>query len=133
MDGPKFKVAVWYVVFNMKTVQMKLDRMAFSGGGIGGLTFAITMGRYPDIEVEIYEATNGLDTIGAGIGIWPRVWKILTSLGLDNLASKASSPPTGKPSKNYSTFSMGDNLRTLIDSKCFCIQKERSSGWVSFP
>lgn len=33
--------------------------------------------------MNIYEAAPEFAEVGAGIGVWPRVWKILTQLGLD--------------------------------------------------
>lgn len=73
-----------------------------SGGGIGGLTFAVAIARYSDVEVEVYEATNEFSPIGAGIGIWPRLWKILSSIGLDSLAMKASCQPSDDPGRIFS-------------------------------
>ncbi|KAG6912559.1 hypothetical protein DXG01_013812, partial [Tephrocybe rancida] len=64
------------------------------GGGVGGLTFAVAMSRYPDVEVEIFEAASEFSPIGAGIGIWPRVWKALVAIGLEDLAIHASTPPS---------------------------------------
>jgi salicylate hydroxylase len=53
-----------------------------SGGGIGGLTCAIALAQYPDIQVNVYEAATKFAQVGAGIGIWPRPWKVLELLGL---------------------------------------------------
>ncbi|GLB41291.1 putative FAD binding domain containing protein [Lyophyllum shimeji] len=86
MPGAKFKVSV-------------------CGGGVGGLTFAVAMSRYANVEVEIFEAASEFSPIGAGIGIWPRVWKALTSIGLSSLASHASSQPSN------------DTVRTLVFRK----------------
>lgn len=84
-------------------------KVAVCGGGIGGLTFGVAVGKYPEIEVDIYEASPEFEAFGAGIGIWPRVWKILTSIGIDQevLAKKASSPYTGIPVKAF-TFRKSD-------------------------
>ncbi|KAF8066983.1 hypothetical protein FPV67DRAFT_1417597 [Lyophyllum atratum] len=80
MSAPKFKIAV-------------------CGGGVGGLTFAVAMSRYQDVEVNIFESASEFTPIGAGIGIWPRAWKALTSIGLGSLASQASSQPSDEMSK----------------------------------
>ncbi|KXN86198.1 Salicylate hydroxylase, partial [Leucoagaricus sp. SymC.cos] len=53
------------------------------GGGIGGLAAAICLARNPDISVEIFEAAKEFSEVGAGIGVWPRIWKTLALLGLD--------------------------------------------------
>ncbi|KAI0696714.1 FAD/NAD(P)-binding domain-containing protein [Cytidiella melzeri] len=57
-------------------------RVAICGGGIGGLTLAVALTSYPDIDVQVYEAAGKLAEIGAGVMIWGRTWKILTTLGL---------------------------------------------------
>ena len=44
----------------------------------------VALPKYPDIEVGVYEAAKEFDEVGAGIGVWPRVWKILAYLGLDS-------------------------------------------------
>ena len=55
-----------------------------SGGGIGGLAFAVALAKTgAALEVDIYESTASFGEIGAGIGLWPRVWNTLVSLGLE--------------------------------------------------
>ncbi|KAG6886846.1 hypothetical protein C0992_002026 [Termitomyces sp. T32_za158] len=82
MSQPKFKIAV-------------------CGGGVGGLTFAVAMSRYPDVEVEIFEAASEFSPIGAGIGIWPRAWRALVAIGLEDLAQFASRPPGDDAGTTY--------------------------------
>ena len=57
-----------------------------SGGGIAGLTLAITLRQYSaphaSLEVDIYEADSEIRTVGAGITVWPRTWTIMRHLGL---------------------------------------------------
>lgn len=70
-----------------------------SGGGIGGLLLAVALSKYPDIQVDVYEAAKLFSEVGAGIGLWPRSWKIIEQLGLaDELAKIAVVPPTNIPS-----------------------------------
>ncbi|KAL6299978.1 hypothetical protein BKA93DRAFT_819684 [Sparassis latifolia] len=74
-------------------------RVAICGGGIGGLALASTLGRYehPDfpLEVHLYEAAKVISTIGAGISVWPRTWRVLELLGLrDQVADASVEPPT---------------------------------------
>ena len=55
-----------------------------SGGGIGGLalaTFLAAKGA-SDIAIDIYEANASLTELGAGVALWLRTWRILTSVGL---------------------------------------------------
>ncbi|KAF8217130.1 salicylate hydroxylase [Mycena galopus ATCC 62051] len=58
-------------------------RVVICGAGIGGLTLAVALSQYPDIEVELYEAATTLTQVGAGVGIFPRPWKIIQLLGLE--------------------------------------------------
>ncbi|KIJ98994.1 hypothetical protein K443DRAFT_189327 [Laccaria amethystina LaAM-08-1] len=76
-------------------------RVAICGAGIGGLTTAVTLSRFPDIEVEIFESAQQLAELGAGIGLFPRMsfevcsfvkivleyeigpWEIVKKLGLE--------------------------------------------------
>jgi hypothetical protein len=67
-----------------------------SGGGIGGLTLAVSLAQYPDIDVQVYEAAGKLAEIGAGVMIWGRTWKILTSLGLAESLRSVAGGPTDK-------------------------------------
>ncbi|KAG8216223.1 FAD/NAD(P)-binding domain-containing protein [Butyriboletus roseoflavus] len=53
-----------------------------SGGGVGGLTLAVALSKYPDIEVEVFEAARKFTEIGAGVGIWPRGFRVLQKLGV---------------------------------------------------
>ncbi|RDX50877.1 FAD/NAD(P)-binding domain-containing protein [Lentinus brumalis] len=73
-------------------------RVAVCGGGVGGLVCAVALSRYHDIHIDVYEAASAFTEIGAGIGVWPRAWKVLCSLGLaDELAKIAVVPPTDIP------------------------------------
>ncbi|KAJ7736563.1 hypothetical protein DFH07DRAFT_99322 [Mycena maculata] len=95
-------------------------RVAICGAGIGGLTLALALSQYPDIDIEIYEASRTLAEVGAGIGIFPRPWKIIRMLGLDaDLARTCEvKPQEGRPvpAFNYrkSDQPMGINFNTLI-------------------
>ncbi|PPR03585.1 hypothetical protein CVT26_006126 [Gymnopilus dilepis] len=79
-------------------------RVAIIGGGIGGLTLAVALSRLgleDLIEVDIYESAPELTQVGAGITFWPRAWKILRDLGLEEALIRHLSPgqhvPDGKP------------------------------------
>ncbi|KAF9472677.1 salicylate hydroxylase [Pholiota conissans] len=62
-------------------------RIAIIGAGISGLTLSHALDvfaeRYPSLQIDIYEASSVLSEIGAGINIWPRTWRILKTLGLE--------------------------------------------------
>ena len=65
---------------------------------MSGLILALSLQKFaPDVELIIYDAVSELSEIGAGIGIWPRVWKTLVSLGLEeDLQSKLTSTSQGE-------------------------------------
>ncbi|KAH9939007.1 FAD/NAD(P)-binding domain-containing protein [Epithele typhae] len=44
----------------------------------------------PDLDLDIYEGAHQLAEVGAGIGVAPRVWAILQSLGLERALLEAS-------------------------------------------
>ncbi|KAG2066961.1 hypothetical protein BDR04DRAFT_1105802 [Suillus decipiens] len=54
-------------------------RIAICGGGVSGLTLAVALSRYQDIAVDVYEATQSYREIGAGIGVWPRAFRVWIS------------------------------------------------------
>ncbi|KAM5533711.1 hypothetical protein V8D89_012584 [Ganoderma adspersum] len=69
-------------------------RVAICGGGIGGLTLAVALSRFPDIQVDVYEAAGQFREIGAGVMIWARTWEILSLLGMAEAFSRiAHAPP----------------------------------------
>ncbi|KAL6310424.1 FAD/NAD-P-binding domain-containing protein [Sparassis latifolia] len=71
-------------------------RVAICGGGIGGLSLAVALSKYPDIQVDVYEAAGRFREIGAGVMIWSRTWRILELLGMTSDFSKiAHAPPDG--------------------------------------
>ncbi|EIW63582.1 FAD/NAD-P-binding domain-containing protein [Trametes versicolor FP-101664 SS1] len=83
MDAPKFRVAI-------------------CGGGIGGLTLAVALSRYPNIRVDVYEAAGQFKEIGAGVMIWARTWEILSILGMaDDFSRIAHAPPDGSPGVGF--------------------------------
>ena len=66
----------------------------------------VAISKYPDIEVTVYEAAKEISQVGAGTGVWARVWKILAHLGLDfDMARMTASKPTydeGLPKFSFS-------------------------------
>uniref|UniRef100_A0A0W0FUL0 Putative salicylate hydroxylase n=1 Tax=Moniliophthora roreri TaxID=221103 RepID=A0A0W0FUL0_MONRR len=65
-------------------------RVAICGNGIGGLTHAYALSRFPSISVNVYESTPELSVFGAGIGMWPRTWAVLEAMGLADDMRKVS-------------------------------------------
>ncbi|KAJ7215184.1 hypothetical protein C8J57DRAFT_1483179 [Mycena rebaudengoi] len=63
-------------------------RVAIVGCGIGGLALAAFISAFASenegrIAVDIYEAKTEVSTIGAGVAIWKRSWKVLQDLGFE--------------------------------------------------
>ena len=56
-------------------------RIAIIGGGIGGLTTAITLRQF-GFEPEVYEQAPLLSDVGAAIALWPNAMRVLSYLGL---------------------------------------------------
>ena len=55
-----------------------------SGAGLGGLFLALFLQKNcPHIRVDIYESAHELTEVGAGIGMFPRVWEILKTLDIE--------------------------------------------------
>ena len=56
-------------------------KVTIIGGGIGGLTAAIAL-RRRGIDAHVYERSEVLREVGAGISLWPNAVKALLQLGL---------------------------------------------------
>ncbi len=85
---PIIKVAVWCV---FPTASFFVKRLIWSsGGGLGGLAFSVAAAKYAHLSVEVYEsAAPGFTTFGAGIGLWPRTWDVLSRLGVTEMLSSS--------------------------------------------
>lgn len=57
-----------------------------SGAGIGGLTCAVALSKYSDIEVNVYEAATRFGEVGAGLGLFPRELNAMIGFSQSNLA-----------------------------------------------
>lgn len=43
------------------------------------MTLAVALSQYPNIIVDVYEAAQSFREVGAGVGIWPRSFKVQIS------------------------------------------------------
>ncbi|KAI0046039.1 FAD/NAD-P-binding domain-containing protein [Auriscalpium vulgare] len=77
----KLRVAIWCVCIWIITPGADFVP---SGGGVGGLTLAMALSQYPNIEVNVYEAATTFTEIGAGIGLWWRTRMVLRELNLED-------------------------------------------------
>ena len=64
-------------------------RIAVIGGGIGGLTTAISL-LQAGFDVQVYEQSRLLSEVGAGINIGPNASRILSRLGLGEECAKVA-------------------------------------------
>lgn len=96
-----FRVAIWYAFLILSFLRIySHSNVHCSGGGIGGLTLAVTLGKYSNIPIDIYESSSEIGTIGAGLAVWKRTWDVMCRLGLDDEMDKRSIP---RPSEGEST------------------------------
>ncbi|KAJ7227879.1 salicylate hydroxylase [Mycena haematopus] len=90
------------------SLAIRTEPTEHSGAGIGGLTLALALSRYPDIEVELYEAAATLTEVGAGIAVFPRPWKILQMLGLEeDLLKTTENKPVQGPGIRLHLYNIG--------------------------
>src|SRR6266404_3238678 len=64
-------------------------RVAIVGGGIGGLTAAVSL-LQAGFDVQIYEQSRLLSEVGAGINIGPNASRLLIRLGLGEECAKVA-------------------------------------------
>ncbi|KAF8882257.1 salicylate hydroxylase [Infundibulicybe gibba] len=79
----------------------KKIRVAIVGGGLGGLTLALSLLRADEnrfTEIHVYEAAPEMTQVGAGITVWPRSYDIFKRLGLEETLLKyLTRSPDGHP------------------------------------
>ena len=121
---PRFRLAIVYVVVMLPVLVRRAvhdTNLVRRGGGIAGLTLAVTLGRYEQtnspIQVDLYESGPEITTAGAGISVWPRTWAVMRALGLyDQMASEAVKEAGAKEgvlracSLYYATLRLADEL-----------------------
>lgn len=92
------------------------------------MAFAVALSRVKrDVVVDIYESKQTYSEIGAGVGMWPRVWETMRALGLEEGLKR-----------ELGAFPGGENYVLLIDvaSSDYLqrwqvpVQKIRSKGRV---
>ncbi|KAJ7581783.1 FAD/NAD-P-binding domain-containing protein, partial [Mycena floridula] len=68
--------------------------VAIVGGGIGGVTLAVALSKYPDIKFNLYESAAAFEEIGAGVGIFARSVLALEDLGIAPALEEINTPFT---------------------------------------
>ncbi|WP_192860008.1 FAD-dependent oxidoreductase [Mycobacterium sp. MS1601] len=72
---------------------MSEGKIVIVGAGIGGLVLTLALQRV-GIEVEVYEAAESLDEVGAGVALWSNATRLLHGLGLEEELAEFGSEPT---------------------------------------
>ena len=58
-------------------------KLAIIGGGIGGLSLALGLNKYPNIDYHVYEAAPAFGEIGAGVSIGVNAQRALQLIGTE--------------------------------------------------
>jgi salicylate hydroxylase len=75
------------------------NKIVIVGAGLGGLVLTLALQR-AGINVEVYEAAETLDEIGAGVALWANATRLLHHLGLEEQLREFGSEPTSAIIKN---------------------------------
>lgn len=94
---------------------MRKAHILIAGGGIGGLTAALALIQR-GFKVSLYEQAPELHELGAGIMVTPNGSRVLCALGLGSAIEAASSIPTNREMRLFST---GQRWPLLADETRF--------------
>ena len=90
--------------------------IAIVGGGIGGLTCALSLAKLcPSVRVDVYEQAPEYKEIGAGVGIGVNAAKILYKIGVGKQVN-AICGQTSNVWLSFRRFDDGKEIVTLYDS-----------------
>ncbi len=84
---------------------MKPERVLIVGGGIGGLTAALALGR-AGYRVAVYEQAPEFSEIGAGIMLTPNATRVLRHLGLEAALDRAALRPSASVYRRFDDASV---------------------------
>src|SRR5688572_20860214 len=62
---------------------MNRAKILIAGGGIGGLTAALSLHK-AGVDVRVYESAQEIRPLGVGINLLPHAVRVLTNLGLQD-------------------------------------------------
>src|SRR5260221_4868152 len=77
-------------------------KVGIVGGGIGGLTAALALLKR-GIDVEVYEQSNLLKEVGAGVQIGSNGTRVLYALGLEDALSRVQVGPARREIRHWRT------------------------------
>lgn len=80
-------------------------RIVIIGGGVGGLAAAVAL-RQRGFEVKIYERSNKLEEVGAGLQVGPNAVKVLYALGLNEALHRNAFEPINMVSIKWDDASL---------------------------
>lgn len=80
----------------------KVQKVAVVGAGLGGLNAAIAL-RQRGFDVTVYEQSDVLGEIGAGIQLSPNAMRVLMALGLDRAFEAVAFEPERHVVRNWKT------------------------------
>jgi salicylate hydroxylase len=83
----------------------KVQKVAVVGAGLGGLNAAIAL-RQRGLDVTVYEQSDVLGEIGAGIQLSPNAMRVLMALGLDREFEAIAFEPHRHVVRNWKTGSI---------------------------
>ncbi|THU98831.1 FAD/NAD(P)-binding domain-containing protein [Dendrothele bispora CBS 962.96] len=95
------------------STQAKKFRIAIIGGGVSGLTCACVLRHSKNVEIDVYEAAEEIAEVGAGVTVWPRTWKLLKSMGIEqDMVDVLKERPTDEPKLAF-TFRKSDQKQGI--------------------
>jgi len=81
---------------------MAADKVIIVGGGIGGLSAALALLRR-GLDVEVYEQSDQLKEVGAGIQLGANGTRVLYALGLEQALAEVRVLPVARELRHWST------------------------------
>jgi salicylate hydroxylase len=105
-------------------------RVAIIGGGIGGLTAALSLATYsPSLTADniiVYEQAPAYSEIGAGVGIGIQAGRVLQKLGVWEAADAISGQRNGIHRSNR----RWDNDELIVDAPALSSDEDVKQLWV---
>ncbi len=114
----------------MKTAWVGMTRLnvAIAGGGIGGLTAALTLA-HKGCNVTVFEQANEFSEAGAGIQLSPNASRVLIDLGLEQALRNVAFLPVASQFRGWKfgevidESPLGDEAQTLYGAPYFHIHR----------
>lgn len=101
-----------------RDIELTRKRVLISGGGIGGLSAALSLASQ-GFEVTLFEQAPEFGEVGAGIQLSPNATRVLFSLGLEDPLRALCFTPEGAEMRNWNTgaviarFAFGNQMEAV--------------------